>query len=238
MRLIKFQKMDIEVLYEDNHIIAVNKRNSEIVQGDKTGDEALSDKVKAYIKKKYKKPGDVYLGIVHRIDRPVSGIVLFAKTSKAASRLSKMFLDKEIKKTYWAVVKQLPESDSGRLVHYMIKNEEKNRSSAYDKQKKKSKEAILNYRLASSSANYHLLEIDLETGRHHQIRCQLAKIGCPIRGDLKYGAARSLKGGGINLHARKVEFMHPVKKEPIVITAKTPKEDNLWIEFANMLGKK
>ncbi len=225
----------MEIIFEDNHIIAVNKSNSEIVQGDKTGDEALSDKVKAYIKKKYNKPGDVYLGVVHRIDRPVSGVVLFARTSKAATRLCKMFLDKEIKKTYWAVVKTLPESDAGTLVHHMIKNQEKNRSSAYDTARKKSKEAILNYKLVSSSANYHLLEVDLETGRHHQIRCQLAKIGCPIRGDLKYGAARSNKGGGISLHARKMEFEHPVKKEPVIIEAPVPKEDSLWREFENIM---
>ncbi|SMO53427.1 23S rRNA pseudouridine1911/1915/1917 synthase [Saccharicrinis carchari] len=224
----------MDILFEDNHIIAINKANDEIVQGDKTGDDALSDKVKAYIKKKYNKPGDVYLGVVHRIDRPVSGVILFARTSKAATRLSKMFLERLIKKTYWAVVKDLPESDSGRLVHHMIKNEEKNRSSAYNKPRKKSKEAILNYKLISSSANYHLLEVDLETGRHHQIRAQLAKIGCPIRGDLKYGAARSNKAGGINLHARKIEFQHPVTKAHIVITAPVPKEDNLWREFENV----
>ncbi len=225
----------MEILFEDNHIIAVYKTNSEIVQGDKTGDEALSDKVKAYIKKKYNKPGDVYLGVVHRIDRPVSGIVLFARTSKAATRLSKMFLDKEIKKTYWAIVKNLPAEDQGTLKHYMIKNQEKNRSKAFDTNRKNAKEAILNYKLISSSANYHLLEIDLETGRHHQIRCQLAKIGCPIRGDLKYGAARSLKGGGINLHAKKIEFIHPVKKEPIVIDCRPPKEEGLWNEFDNVM---
>lgn len=224
----------MEVLFEDNHIIAINKANDEVVQGDKTGDIALSDKVKEYIKKKYNKPGDVYLGVVHRIDRPVSGVILFARTSKAATRLSKMFLDREVTKTYWAVVKNLPESDTGRLVHHMIKNEEKNRSSAYDTARKKSKEAILNYRLVSSSANYHLLEVDLETGRHHQIRAQLAKIGCPIRGDLKYGAPRSNKVGGINLHARKIEFQHPVTKEHMVIIAPVPKEDALWREFENV----
>ena len=228
------QKM--EVLYEDNHIIAVNKSNAEIVQGDKTGDEALSDKVKAYIKKKYNKPGDVYLGVVHRIDRPVSGVVIFARTSKAATRLSKMFLEKQIKKTYWAIVKNLPEQDSARLVHYMIKNQEKNRSAAYDTPRKNAKEAILNYKHISSSVNYHLLEVDLETGRHHQIRCQLAKIGCPIRGDLKYGATRSNKGGGINLHALKIEFEHPVKKEPMVIEAPVPTDDNLWQEFENVIS--
>lgn len=225
----------LHIVYEDNHIIAVNKSNSEIVQGDKTGDESLSDRVKEYIKRKYNKPGDVYLGVVHRIDRPVSGIVLFARTSKAATRLSKMFLEKQIKKTYWAVVKSLPEADQGTLTHYMIKNQEKNRSKAYDSPRKNAKEAILNYKLVSSSANYHLLEIDLETGRHHQIRCQLAKIGCPIRGDLKYGAARSNKGGGISLHAKRIEFEHPVKKELIVIDVAPPKEDSLWNEFANMM---
>ncbi|MGQ1785637.1 MULTISPECIES: RluA family pseudouridine synthase [unclassified Saccharicrinis] len=225
----------MEILFEDNHIIAVNKSNAEIVQGDKTGDEALSDKVKAYVKNKYNKPGDVYLGVVHRIDRPVSGVVLFARTSKAATRLSKMFLEKQIKKTYWAIVKNLPEQDSGKLTHHLIKNQEKNRSSAYDTPRKNSKEAVLNYKLISSSANYHMLEIDLETGRHHQIRCQLAKIGCPIKGDLKYGAPRSNKGGGINLHARRIEFEHPVKKELVVIEAPVPKEDPLWREFENVV---
>ncbi len=228
----------MEILFEDNHIIAVNKSNSEIVQGDKTGDDALCDKVKEYIKNKYNKPGDVYLGVVHRIDRPVSGVVIFARTSKAAARLSKMFQDKEIKKMYWAIVKNLPDEDSGRLVHYMIKNQEKNRSKAFETPRKNAKEAILNYQLISSSANYHLLQVDLETGRHHQIRCQLAKIGCPIRGDLKYGAQRSLKGGGINLHARKIEFMHPVKKEPVIISAPTPKDEPLWNEFDNVMSAK
>ncbi len=225
----------LNILYEDNHIIAVNKAAGEIVQGDKTGDKPLSDKVKEYIKKKYKKPGDVFLGIIHRIDRPVSGVVLFARTSKAAARLSNMFLNKEIKKTYWAIVKDLPENDEGRLVHYLIKNQEKNKSSAHLSKRTGTKEAILNYKLVSSTANYHLLEINLETGRHHQIRCQLAKIGCPIRGDLKYGATRSNKSGGISLHARQVEFIHPVKKEPITIKADAPSNDNLWKEFSNIV---
>ena len=225
----------LDILYEDNHIIAVNKSNSDIVQGDKTGDEPLSDLVKAYIKKKYKKPGDVYLGIIHRLDRPVSGVVLFARTSKAAARLSQMFLDNKISKTYWAIVKNLPEQSEATLTHYMVKNQEKNKSSAHVSKRSGAKEAILSYKHISSSANYHLLEVNLQTGRHHQIRCQLAKIGCPIRGDLKYGYARSNKTPGINLHARRIEFMHPVKEEHIVITAKLPKTETLWNEFANVL---
>lgn len=222
------------VLYEDNHIIAINKTNSDLVQGDKSGDEPLSDMVKAYIKEKYKKPGDVFLGVVHRLDRPVSGVVLFARTSKAVTRLNKMFLEKQVKKTYWAVVKQLPPQEEDTLKHYLIKDEAKNKSKAYDKEKKGSKEAILHYLHVSSSANYHLLEVDLQTGRHHQIRCQLAKIGCPIRGDLKYGFPRSNTDGGINLHARRIEFEHPVTHEQIVITAAPPKNDPLWAEFKNV----
>lgn len=226
----------LDILYEDNHIIAVNKSSSDIVQGDKTGDETLSDKVKAYIKKKYDKPGDVFLGVVHRLDRPVSGVVLFARTSKALSRLNKMFQDKQVKKTYWALVAELPEEDSGRLVHYILKNSEKNKSYAFPKPRAGAKEAILNYRLISGLKNYYMLEVDLETGRHHQIRCQLAKIGCPIRGDLKYGFPRSNKDGSISLHARKIEFEHPVKKEPITIIASTPDTENLWKEFRNVNG--
>ncbi|MBS2211881.1 RluA family pseudouridine synthase [Carboxylicivirga mesophila] len=226
----------LDILYEDNHIIAVNKSSSDIVQGDKTGDETLNDKVKAYIKKKYNKPGDVFLGVVHRLDRPVSGVVLFARTSKALSRLNKMFQDKQVKKTYWALVAELPEEDSGRLVHYILKNSEKNKSYAFPKPRAGAKEAILNYRLISGLKNYYMLEVDLETGRHHQIRCQLAKIGCPIRGDLKYGFPRSNKDGSISLHARKIEFEHPVKKEPITIIASTPDTENLWKEFRNVNG--
>ncbi|WP_430811224.1 MULTISPECIES: RluA family pseudouridine synthase [unclassified Carboxylicivirga] len=224
----------LDILYEDNHIIAVNKSASDIVQGDKTGDETLSDRVKAYIKKKYNKPGEVFLGVVHRLDRPVSGVVLFARTSKALSRLNKMFQEKTVKKTYWALVAELPESDSGRLVHHILKNSEKNKSYAFPKPRSGSKEAILNYRLVSGLKNYYLLEVDLETGRHHQIRCQLAKIGCPIRGDLKYGFPRSNKDGSISLHARKIEFVHPVKQEPICIVAPTPPTENLWKEFRNV----
>lgn len=226
----------LEILYEDNHIIAVNKSTSDIVQGDKTGDEALSEMVKAYIKKKYNKPGEVFLGVVHRLDRPVSGVVLFARTSKALSRLNQMFQDKTVKKTYWALVAELPAEDSGRLHHYILKNSEKNKSYAFPKPRAGAKEAILNYRLVSGLKNYYMLEGDLETGRHHQIRCQLAKIGCPIRGDLKYGFPRSNKDGSISLHARKIEFIHPVKQEPVTIIAPTPESENLWKEFRNVNG--
>ncbi len=220
----------VEIVYEDNHIIAVNKRAGDLVQGDQTGDQTLADEVKAYIKKKYNKPGDVFLGIVHRLDRPVSGVVLFARTSKALTRLNQMFQDKVIKKTYWAIVENRPEQEKGRLEHYMKKNREKNRSAVHDREKSGTKKAILDYELIVSFTNYHLLEINLQTGRHHQIRAQLARIGCHIKGDLKYGAKRSNKDGGISLHARAVCFAHPVKKEPITITA-TPPNDNLWNEF-------
>ncbi|MBB4035708.1 23S rRNA pseudouridine1911/1915/1917 synthase [Dysgonomonas hofstadii] len=215
------------VLYEDNHIIIVNKTVSEIVQGDKTGDKPLSEIVKEYLKEKYNKPGNVFIGVVHRLDRPTSGIVVFARTSKALPRLNDMFKNKEVKKTYWAVVKNLPKQTEGTLRHYLIRNEKQNKSYAYDREKPDSKLAILHYRLIAHSEKYNLLEIDLETGRHHQIRCQLAKIGCPIKGDLKYGAERSNPDGGISLHARKVSFIHPVSKELIEITAPVP-EDNLW----------
>lgn len=220
----------LEVLYEDNHIIAVNKRVGDLVQGDQTGDKTLADEVKEYIKWKYKKPGDVFLGIVHRIDRPVSGVVLFARTSKALARLNQMFQDKTVKKTYWAIVDQRPESESGRLEHYMKKNQEKNRSNVFDKEKSGSKLAILNYKLMLSFTHYHLLEVNLETGRHHQIRAQLSRMGCHIKGDLKYGAKRSNPDGGISLHSREVSLIHPVKKEPLTITA-TPPNENLWNEF-------
>jgi len=226
---------DLDILYEDNHIIAVNKSCSDIVQGDQTGDEPLSEKVKAYIKKKYDKPGDVFLGVVHRLDRPVSGVVIFARTSKALSRMNKMFQDKEVKKTYWAIVAELPKDEEAELRHYILKNSEKNKSYAFPKERSGSKLAILNYRLASGLKNSYLLEVNLQTGRHHQIRCQLAKIGCPIRGDLKYGFPRSNKGGGISLHARRIEFVHPVKKERIVIVAPTPEHENIWKEFSNVM---
>jgi len=225
----------MDILFEDNHIIAVNKAAGEIVQGDSTGDESLLDKVKLYVKKKYKKPGDVYLGLVHRIDRPVSGIVIFARTTKALVRLNKMLQEREIKKTYWALVNNLPDKDEDELRHYLLKNSEKNKSHAFGKLRSGAKLAILNYKLISRSKSYYLLEVDLQTGRHHQIRCQLASIGCPIKGDLKYGFPRSNKNGSISLHARRVEFIHPVKKEPVVIVAPTPTNDPLWKEFENVL---
>ena len=218
------------ILFEDNHLLAINKLSSEIVQGDKTGDAPLSDLVKHYIKEKFNKPGDVYLGVVHRIDRPVSGVVLFARTGKAAARLSEMFRDKKIKKTYWAVVKNKPPAAEGTLVHFLQKNEKKNMSRAFEKEQKGALRAELNYKLLKSSTNYHLLEVNPVTGRHHQIRVQLSAIGCPIKGDLKYGFNRSNENGGIHLHARKAEFQHPVKQEQVCIVADPP-NDVLWNEF-------
>lgn len=220
------------VLYEDNHIIIVNKTVSEIVQGDKTGDKPLSEIVKEYLKEKYNKPGNVFCGVTHRLDRPVSGIVVFAKTSKALSRLNEMFKNKEIKKTYWAIVKNPPKEPEATLKHYLIKNEKQNKSYAYDTEKPNSKLAILHYKLLARSEKYNLLEIDLQTGRHHQIRCQLAKIGCPIKGDLKYGFDRSNTDGGISLHARHISFIHPVSKEPVEVTAPLP-DDKLWLALAS-----
>ena len=218
------------VVYEDNHIIIVNKTASEIVQGDKTGDVPLSETVKQYIKEKYAKPGNVFLGVTHRLDRPVSGLVVFAKTSKALSRLNDMFRNSEVKKTYWAIVKQCPPAEEGELVHYLVRNEKQNKSYAYDKEVKNSKKAILDYKLIGHSQNYYLLEINLKTGRHHQIRCQLAKMGCPIKGDLKYGFPRSNPDGSICLHARRIRFIHPVSKELIDVTAPVP-SGNLWNGF-------
>ena len=208
------------VVYEDNHIIVVNK----------TGDTPLSETVKQYLKEKYQKPGNVFIGVTHRLDRPVSGLVIFAKTSKALTRLNEMFRTSEVKKTYWAVVKNAPKEPEGELVHYLARNEKQNKSFAYDKEVPNSKKAILNYRLIGHSENYYLLEVDLKTGRHHQIRCQLAKMGCPIKGDLKYGAPRSNPDGSICLHARKVRFIHPVSKELIELEAPLP-EGNLWKGF-------
>ncbi len=220
----------MEILYEDNHLIIVNKCCGEIVQSDKSGDTPLEQIIKDYLKKKYHKPGEVFLGIVHRIDRPVSGIVVFARTSKALIRLNQMFQDKGVKKTYWAIVKELPPETSGKLTHYILRNTQSNRSYCYPTEKQGSKKAILHYRLVASSDRYHLLEIGLETGRHHQIRCQLAAIGCPIRGDLKYGYPRSNPDGGISLHARNIHFKHPVKDEEINIEAPLPDEP-LWKAF-------
>ncbi|WP_302458562.1 RNA pseudouridine synthase [Mediterranea massiliensis] len=215
------------VVYEDNHIIIVNKTASEIVQGDKTGDVPLSETVKQYLKEKYHKPGNVFIGVTHRLDRPVSGLVVFAKTSKALSRLNEMFKNSEVKKTYWAIVKQTPAETEGELVNYLVRNEKQNKSYAYDTEKPGSKKAVLHYRLIARSDNYSLLEVDLKTGRHHQIRCQLAKMGCPIKGDLKYGFPRSNPDGSICLHARHVRFVHPVSKELIDVVAPVP-SDNLW----------
>lgn len=218
------------VVYEDNHIIIVNKSSSEIVQGDKTGDKPLVDIVKDYIKQKYQKPGNVFLGVVHRLDRPVSGLVVFARTSKALTRLNEMFRTKDVHKKYWAIVGNAPQKEEGELVHWMVRNEKQNKSYAYDQEKPNSKKAILAYKQIARSERYFLLEVDLKTGRHHQIRCQLSKIGCPIKGDLKYGAPRSNVDGSICLHSRKIEFVHPVSKNLISIEAPLPK-DNLWQSF-------
>ncbi|MBI3502784.1 MAG: RNA pseudouridine synthase [Bacteroidetes bacterium] len=220
----------MEILFEDNHLIAVNKKPSEIVQGDKTGDEPLSEKVKKYLKAKYNKPGEVFLGVIHRIDRPVSGVVIFAKTSKALARMNELFRTKEVKKTYWAVVKNKPEPESGNLIHYLKKNEQKNISRAYEKEMEGSLKAELEYKISCHSENYFLLEINPHTGRHHQIRVQLSAIGCPIKGDVKYGFKRTNEDASIHLHARKVEFIHPIKKESITITANPPDEP-LWNFF-------
>jgi 23S rRNA pseudouridine1911/1915/1917 synthase len=220
------------VLYEDNHLIFVNKQAGEIVQGDKTGDTPLSEIVKEWIKEKYSKPGNVYLGVVHRLDRPVSGVVLFAKTSKALPRLNNMFANHDkVKKTYWAIVQNKPEAPKGRLTHWLTRNEKNNTARAYDHEVAGSKKAILDYELIASSDRYHLLQIHLHTGRHHQIRCQLAKMGCPIKGDLKYGAPRSNPDGSISLHARHLTIEHPVSHEQISITAPVP-NDSLWQEIS------
>lgn len=217
----------MKVVYEDNHIIIVYKESGEIVQGDKTGDTPLSELVKAYIKEKYAKPGLVFLGVVHRLDRPVSGLVMFARTSKALGRLNNMFRNGEVHKTYWAVVQNKPEEEEGTLEHWLVRNEEKNKSFAYSREVPRSKKAILNYRLIGQSERYYLLEVNLLTGRHHQIRCQLAAMGCPIKGDLKYGAKRSNPDGSISLLAHRLDFIHPVSKEHIVVESPLP-QDNLW----------
>ena len=226
----------MEVVYEDNHIIIVNKKSGEIVQGDKTGDVPLSDTVKAYIKERYQKPGEVFLGVVHRLDRPVSGLVVFARTSKALTRLNKMFAEGQVHKTYWAIVEMRNESHStfniqhstfSEITHWLVRNEKQNKSYAYDHEVPHSKKAILRYRPIAQSDRYTLLEVNLLTGRHHQIRCQLAAIGHPIKGDLKYGARRSNPDGSISLLSHRVEFIHPVSKENIVLESPLP-EDNLW----------
>jgi 23S rRNA pseudouridine1911/1915/1917 synthase len=217
----------LNILFEDNHVIVINKRASDIVQGDKTGDETLPDKIKAYLKIKYDKPGNVFCGVVHRLDRPTSGAVVFARTSKALERLNSQFRDKETNKVYWAIVEQRPEKDKGTLIHYLKKNEKQNKSYATATEVQGSKKAILHYQWLRSSERYHLLEINLETGRHHQIRCQLSQMGCIIKGDLKYGAKRPNTDGSISLHARELSFNHPTSKESIHIVAPTP-GDSLW----------
>lgn len=219
---------NLQVLYEDNHIIAVNKRPGDIVQGDKTGDIPLSEVVKEYIAEKYNKPGAVFLGVVHRLDRPTSGVVVFARTSKALSRLNKMFSERRTEKIYWAVVKETPAESSGRLIHFLKRNPKQNKSYAHIKEVPDSKRAILNYEVIKKLERYFLLRIDLETGRHHQIRSQLAAIGCPIKGDLKYGAKRSNPDGSIHLHARTLNFEHPVGKGKIEINAAPPAADSIW----------
>lgn len=219
-----------QIIFEDNHILVVNKLPSQIVQGDKTGDVPISDHLKAYLKKKYNKPGNVFVGVVHRLDRPVSGLVIFARTSKALARLNKQLQEKAIKKTYWAVVSNRPPAETGQLVNYLLKDEKKNKSVVVKENRKGAKKAILNYTLIGASDKYYLLEINLETGRHHQIRAQLAKMGCPIKGDVKYGYPRPNFTPFIHLHARKLEFVHPVSKEQLTFTAGMP-EDVLWEYF-------
>ncbi len=220
--------MEEQIIYEDNHLLVINKKVGQLVQGDKTGDESLLESIKNHIKKRDDKPGNVFLGLVHRIDRPTSGLVIYAKTSKALSRLTQMVKNREIKKTYWAVVPKEPLPQSQRLVHYLKKNEKNNKAIIFPKLTEGAKEAILTYHIIQSLDHYMLLEIDLETGRHHQIRAQLSKTGIPIKGDLKYGSPRSNTDGGIHLHARKLEFIHPVTKENIEITAPVPGQDAIW----------
>ena len=227
----------LRVLYEDNHLIIVNKRSGDITQADATKDRTLGDYVKDYIKNKYNKPGNVYAGLIHRIDRPVSGVLIFAKTSKAGERMSQIIRDRQFKKTYWAIVKNKPLQETAMLKHYLLKNEKMNKSFAYAEKKGDSKEAILQYNLIAASERYFLLEVDPQTGRHHQIRAQLAAIGCPIKGDLKYGFDRSNKDGSVSLHARKLEFIHPIKNEPVIITADPP-EDPVWNAFMELTGAK
>jgi 23S rRNA pseudouridine1911/1915/1917 synthase len=218
---------NLQVLYEDNHLIAINKRAGDIVQGDKTGDTPLSEVVKQYIKTKHNKPGNVYLGVAHRLDRPTTGIVVFAKTSKALPRLNKLFAEKDAQKTYWAVVNKMPEKETDTLIHWLKRNTKQNKSYGHKNEVPESKKAILDYKVIKSLDRYFLLEIDLKTGRHHQIRAQLAAIGCAIKGDLKYGSDRSNKDGSIHLHARRLSFIHPVKKEILQLTAPPP-EDSVW----------
>ncbi len=224
-----------QIIYEDNHLIIINKKASEIVQGDKTGDMPLSEKVKNFIKQRDNKPGNVFCGVCHRLDRPVSGIVIFAKTSKALSRMNELFRDKTIQKTYWAVVKNKPPHITQRLTHYLIKNEKTNTSKAFVNERPGALKAELSYTLIASISNYHLLEINLYTGRHHQIRAQLSAIGCPIKGDLKYGFDRSNQTPFIHLHSYKTEFIHPIKQEPISVTCKPRTDDTVWNELTKLV---
>lgn len=223
-----------DILYEDNHLLVVNKHCGDLVQPDPSGESALENRIKAFIKARDGKPGEVFLGVVHRIDRPVSGAVLFAKTSKALVRLNEMIREGRIRKVYWALTENRPEAESGELLHYILRDGRTNRSRAFDAPRPEAKQARLKYRMAGAGTNYTLLEVELLTGRHHQIRAQLSKIGCPIRGDLKYGARRSLPGGGISLHSRQVAFEHPVRREPVEVTAPVPAGDNLWACFENL----
>ena len=224
------------ILYEDNHVIIVNKESGEIVQGDKTGDTPLSEMVKDYLKTKYEKPGNVFLGVVHRLDRPVCGVVVFAKTSKALSRLNDMFREGKVSKTYWAITQERPEQERATINGWLTRNEKQNKSYMHDKEKPGAKKASLSYQIIAATERYTLLEVSLHTGRHHQIRCQLAAIGCPIKGDLKYGARRSNPDGSISLMARKVEFEHPVSHQLISVTAPVPK-DNLWRDITAAIDK-
>lgn len=224
----------IEILYEDNHLLAVNKKSSDLSQGDATGDISLDSEIKAYLSKKYNKPGDVFLGVVHRLDRPVGGVILYARTSKALRRLNEMFKAREVRKTYLAIVGERPPEDEATITHFLKKNEKLNKVFVYDNQVKGSQQASLSYKLKGRSERYFLLEIELHSGRHHQIRAQLAKIGCPVKGDLKYGYPRSNSDGSINLFARKLELVHPVKKEKIIITAPLPETD-VWKYFIDLV---
>lgn len=225
-------KDNLQVLYEDNHLLVVNKRVGDIAQGDNSGDKPLPDVVKEYLKEKYNKPGEVFLGVVHRLDRPTSGLILFTKTTKALTRMNDLFSSRETQKTYWAIVKNKPEKEKDTLVHFIKRNQQNNTSKAHIKEVPQSKKASLSYQLIATLNNYYALEIELHTGRHHQIRAQLQAIGCPIKGDLKYGFDRSNPDGGIHLHARKLAFIHPVSKEQIQIIAPVP-EDSIWQSVEN-----
>ncbi len=220
--------IESQIVFEDNHLLIINKKTGQLVQGDKTGDASLLDLIKDFIKKRDQKPGNVFLGLVHRIDRPTSGLVIYAKTSKALTRLTQMVKNREIKKTYWAVVAKEMIPQSQRLVHYLHKNEKTNKSTVFIKPTENAKQSVLSYQLIKTLDNFQLLEVDLETGRHHQIRAQLSKIGVPIKGDLKYGSSRSNPDGGIHLHARRLEFIHPVTKENLVVVAPVPQNDSVW----------